>query len=147
MIFQPGQPGHVGCALLQSVLRSTDNVPCSPSFSLGLTGCVGNCFQSTHRIWGMPGVLSHMECGALIQTGDGHFPFPCKGPSTILPSVWQWPGSSCSCRRDGSTGESRVCPAPTPVGRSSLAQPGQQGFVASVAAHSSHSCCRTGCQA
>lgn len=31
MIFQPGWTGHVRCALLQSLLRSTNNVPSSPS--------------------------------------------------------------------------------------------------------------------
>lgn len=127
------------------------SLPLSP-FGLGLIGCVGDCFQSTHWTRGMLGVLSHMECAPLIQAGDRHFPSISLQGSRHM---WRHQPSLCNNGKAlaaaaggmESTGESRVCP----VGRNSLAQPGQQGFVASRAPRLSHCCSRearhrTGCQ-
>lgn len=58
-----------------------------------------------------------MECGP----GIFHFPTRVKAPTS--PQYNNGKAVAAAAGGMGSTGQSRVCPAPTPVGRTSLAQP------------------------
>lgn len=100
-------PGHGRCALLQSMSGSSNNVPSSPSLwpMASSGGPVTASIVHIERAGCLLGVLSHIKRGPLIQAGDRHFPFPCKGPSgcegTDLPIASQFQGNTRCCSRDG----------------------------------------------
>lgn len=78
-IFQPGWTGDGRRALLRSMLGSTNNVPSTPSLQ-SMASSVTASIAHIERAGCSLGVFSRMERGPLIQVGDRHFPFPCKGP-------------------------------------------------------------------
>lgn len=82
VIFQPGWTGDRRRALLRSMPGSTNNVPSTRSLQsiASSGGLVTASIAHIERAGCSLGVLSRMERGPLIQVGDRHFPFPCKGP-------------------------------------------------------------------